>query len=1047
MGGSKKNGDSTSMLIETPPTDEVFLPLQVLDSANAFVPHPSASNSANYQPNYPDANIQVDAYETILGAWNDYENLAPADVVTYEAGSQISAYTQPVAMNRTASDACVCFGCQKNNPILEHNYITCPELISHLKLYPIPNDPTRKDYIDLATSKPDRKIYYVPPWIIPPNNQNLYRVPLELLQHKEFMSEMDESSFSALNEDSPEVFPLVTRDSLDFRYEIIRPLGSGWCGRVILAYDHKNRLHVAIKIHGRGGVRAEAALNEIKLLIKIADKDTKNTSRIVRAISSFKHDGHNCLVTELLGPNLLDLIETAALDVHYSKIPNITEDAHIPPLSLSQIRCIAEQLFYSLVMLRKLKLVHGDIKPENVLTSNPQFTKKRRSLVIGDLKRQTNIDVKLIDFGTASYGADQKGMYLGTRFYRSPEVVWGSDVSTASDMWSLACVLAELYLGKPIFPARDENALIEMVAHVLGPPPRRLMNSALRKNELLAKFNLTKKISGRKKGKSAPPVMENVPNFQDDMTEEESDILTPFSNAGEEYPNQAIPIPPAQKSFFSLERYKNGANAGVKKMRSGSFKDEISDGLKKIYDFNEGDEPKTDRKRKKARILYNLRRILGEDVDPDFLDLLYRCLVYDPKKRPTPRQALRHPFIVSGPGTTKLTRKKTPTSVENGENLNILMRARSAPDIIDSPGVIEIANDNIPHPQKPSGGNFWGGKFKIIKSQKSSENLRSGYLPVDGPDGSLAKLRKAGTRSEEQIPHIDSPPLQEAKPEPEKSVSLWDLFRKLPKSKSAHSDRARKSLDANSSDQAVENGGEVSEKRKVLSLRKLSAGRKKDNKVGNSGVEEQPISKLGKLLTSSSANLSKSLKKSPSADLGKQNRGFTMPGLQRSVTQTAVSPRGKSWDGDDPTQASTPTSEMFDIKRFGSFISKNRRKPTSSTHKSASSSTKSVPFDTASSRASRKSAYSFVGSERESIIESSKYGLSKMNSESSMEYEGWADVIDFDEEYSEEELDYFDDGMETVDVDKNAVTKTNLLGNWNIRLTRPFGRPRQRTLE
>ena len=48
--------------------------------------------------------------------------------------------------------------------------------------------------------------------------------------------------------------------------------------------------------------------------------------------------------------------------------------------------------------------------------------------------------------------------YIQSRFYRSPEVMLGLRYGTAIDMWSLACLLAELYTGYPLFPGIPPQA-------------------------------------------------------------------------------------------------------------------------------------------------------------------------------------------------------------------------------------------------------------------------------------------------------------------------------------------------------------------------------------------------------------------------------------------------------------------------------------------------------------------------------------------------------------------------------------------------------------
>lgn len=60
--------------------------------------------------------------------------------------------------------------------------------------------------------------------------------------------------------------------------------------------------------------------------------------------------------------------------------------------------------------------------------------------------------VQVIDFGSSCFEGEQVYSYIQSRFYRSPEVMLGLGYGTAIDMWSLACILAELYTGFPLFP-------------------------------------------------------------------------------------------------------------------------------------------------------------------------------------------------------------------------------------------------------------------------------------------------------------------------------------------------------------------------------------------------------------------------------------------------------------------------------------------------------------------------------------------------------------------------------------------------------------------
>jgi dual specificity tyrosine-phosphorylation-regulated kinase 2/3/4 len=67
------------------------------------------------------------------------------------------------------------------------------------------------------------------------------------------------------------------------------------------------------------------------------------------------------------------------------------------------------------------------------------------------LKNQSRGGIKLIDFGTSMFIHETNFLYIQSRFYRAPEIILGGSYDYAIDMWSFGCLLAELYLGSPIF--------------------------------------------------------------------------------------------------------------------------------------------------------------------------------------------------------------------------------------------------------------------------------------------------------------------------------------------------------------------------------------------------------------------------------------------------------------------------------------------------------------------------------------------------------------------------------------------------------------------
>lgn len=71
--------------------------------------------------------------------------------------------------------------------------------------------------------------------------------------------------------------------------------------------------------------------------------------------------------------------------------------------------------------------------------------------------------------------------YIQSRFYRSPEVILGMNYHMAIDMWSLGCILAELYTGYPIFPGENEQEQLSCIMEVLGVPDKEFVNRSSRK--------------------------------------------------------------------------------------------------------------------------------------------------------------------------------------------------------------------------------------------------------------------------------------------------------------------------------------------------------------------------------------------------------------------------------------------------------------------------------------------------------------------------------------------------------------------------------------
>ena len=81
----------------------------------------------------------------------------------------------------------------------------------------------------------------------------------------------------------------------------------------------------------------------------------------------------------------------------------------------------------------------------------------------------------MIDFGSSCLEDERVYTYIQSRFYRSPEVILGLSYGLPIDMWSLGCILAELYSGYPLFPGENETEQLACIMEVCGLPPRHLV--------------------------------------------------------------------------------------------------------------------------------------------------------------------------------------------------------------------------------------------------------------------------------------------------------------------------------------------------------------------------------------------------------------------------------------------------------------------------------------------------------------------------------------------------------------------------------------------
>lgn len=113
------------------------------------------------------------------------------------------------------------------------------------------------------------------------------------------------------------------------------------------------------------------------------------------------------------------------------------------------------QLARAMLYLHGFGISHRDIKPSNILVDPSKVT------------------LKICDFGSAKkLEPNQPSVsYICSRYYRAPELIIGCQVYTTKiDIWGLGCVIAEMFLGKPIFQGQSPELQLKEISKLLGPP-------------------------------------------------------------------------------------------------------------------------------------------------------------------------------------------------------------------------------------------------------------------------------------------------------------------------------------------------------------------------------------------------------------------------------------------------------------------------------------------------------------------------------------------------------------------------------------------------
>ncbi|XP_041746544.1 homeodomain-interacting protein kinase 2 isoform X1 [Coregonus clupeaformis] len=339
--------------------------------------------------------------------------------------------------------------------------------------------------------------------------------------------------------------------SMTNTYEVLEFLGRGTFGQVVKCWKRGTNEIVAIKILKNHPSYARQGQIEVSILARLSTESADDYN-FVRAYECFQHKNHTCLVFEMLEQNLYDFLKQNKFS----------------PLPLKYIRPVLQQVATALMKLKSLGLIHADLKPENIMLVDPSRQPYR---------------VKVIDFGSASHVSKAVcSTYLQSRYYRAPEIILGLPFCEAIDMWSLGCVIAELFLGWPLYPGASEYDQIRYISQTQGLPAEYLLSAGTKTTRF---FNRVTDST-------------NYPLWR---------LKTPEDHEGE----TAIKSKEARKYIFNCLDDMAQVQSTVNMMTDLEGSDMLAE--------------KADRR--------------------EFIDLLTKMLTIDADKRITPIETLNHPFI------------------------------------------------------------------------------------------------------------------------------------------------------------------------------------------------------------------------------------------------------------------------------------------------------------------------------------------------------------------------------------------------------------------
>ncbi|CAK7899368.1 dual specificity protein kinase Yak1p [[Candida] anglica] len=391
------------------------------------------------------------------------------------------------------------------------------------------------------------------------------------------------------------------------KYIVLDLLGCGTFGQVVKCQNLSNQSLVAVKVIKSKPAYMNQSLTEVRLL-EFLNVNSSGKS-FIRLLDTFMHKEHLCLVFELLASNLYELIK----------------QNQFQGLNMRLVKLLTRQLLESLSQLKGFQMIHCDLKPENILLCQPDKP-----------------DIKVIDFGSACFTRQTSYTYIQSRFYRSPEVILGLPYTESIDMWSLGCIVGELFLGLPMFPGNSEYNQIWKIVDMLGLPPRHMIEVGRNASNFFAKEgNLGTTASGNATGDLNTSGGSSSSSGPGSSLTSPSPIGGPASgDTGHGVSGGTQPVSRPTYRIRSMDEYLAHVNGNRNKSEP-----EKTEKPNKMY-F----------KQKSLKDIILNYKLPSKKMTPSMIereweerylliDFLSKVLNMNPLERLTPQEALKHPFV------------------------------------------------------------------------------------------------------------------------------------------------------------------------------------------------------------------------------------------------------------------------------------------------------------------------------------------------------------------------------------------------------------------